>query len=128
LVELQVWKQHFFKKPSIVFTDVGYSWLPSVFRIKNLEDLPKTIHSSLDNKVNLSDLNKYVSFILENSFEHDNIEFDVKMLKRFFYGGFLYDVEISQKEMNTVFEENKLMFEKLAMEYIKKINTHKQNL
>jgi len=118
----------FFKKPSIVFTDVGYSWLPSVFRIKNLEDLPKTIHSSLDNKVNLSDLNKYVSFILENSFEHDNIEFDVKMLKRFFYGGFLYDVKISQKEMNTVFEENKFMFEKLAMEYIKKINTHKQKL
>lgn len=111
----------FFNKPSIVFSNVGYLDLPSVSRVEKIEDLPKIIELSLQTKVDEFDLNNYVDFILQNSFPHDNIAWDVKMMRKLYYGGFLYDVEIPIETMLNVFQEDKTMFDKLADEYVKKI-------
>jgi len=42
----------FYEKPSIVFSDILYGKLPSVFRIKTPEELPKIIRQALQCKVN----------------------------------------------------------------------------
>lgn len=113
-------------KPAIVLADTIYSNLPSVYRLKSMEELPQAIRSSLRKKVHLSDLIKYSNCIIDNSFEHDQPLLDVKISNRFNYGGFLFDIEIPVEEASAVIEENKSVFDKLATEYIKKINEHKK--
>ena len=118
----------FYRKPSIIFGDVIFSELPSVYRIKNLEELPRAIKSSLNKEVHLSDLNKYVSCVIENSFEFDNFGLDAQLHNRFFYGGFLFDVYVPTNDVISVIKENKLIFDKLSSEYIKKIKEHQNKI
>ena len=118
----------FYKKPSIVFSDVGFASLPSVYRVKSLEELPQAIRTSLKKEVKIEDLSKYVKYLMANSFEHDNIEFAVRMMRKFFYGGFLYDVEIPIEALTLIIQENKTMFDTLADEYIKKIKNKKNGV
>lgn len=111
----------FYGKPSIVFSDVIYSHLPSVYRVKNLEELPKIIRSCINTSVNSKDLDAYVNCIVENSFDYDAIALDIDLLNRFYCGGFLYDVEISSEQMNSMIVDYEQLFDKLALQYIKKI-------
>ena len=62
----------FEQKPAIIFARTIYSDLPSVQIIQNLEELPKTIRKSLKDKVKLADLNNYVKYIEQNSFEFNS--------------------------------------------------------
>ena len=64
----------FHNKPSIIFADVSFSSLPSVHRIKSFEDLPQAIRVSLQKKVDLSELRKFIHFIDQNSFEFDMLD------------------------------------------------------
>ena len=51
----------FYAKPSIVFIETSYSnQLPSVYKLKNLEELPSAINQSLQKKVMESDVYKFV--------------------------------------------------------------------
>ena len=62
----------FYQKPSIVLADTIFSpYLPSVHRVRNIEELPNAIQKSLQTNVNADDLNKYVNRVEENSFEFD---------------------------------------------------------
>lgn len=115
----------FHEKPSIVFADVIYSSLPSVYRLKSLEELPQAIRESLQKEVNPSDLNKFVNLIEKNSFEFDDVEFSIRTCNSFYYGGFLFDVDIPISKMGSFLEENRAIFEKVALEHIKKINQYK---
>lgn len=116
----------FHNKPSIVFADVIYSGLPSVYRLKSLEELPHAIRASLQKEVNPSDLNKFVNLIDRNSFDFDETELALRTCDCFYYGGFLLDVDIQPSKMNTFLEENKSIYEQLALEHIKKINQYKK--
>ena len=111
----------FREKPSIVFGDVIFSSLPSVLRIQNLEELPELIKTGLNTKVNLSDLNKFVNMIEQNSFEYDENEFAMNICDRFFFSGFLFDVNIPVSDMALFLEENKKIYDLLGSQHLKKI-------
>ena len=111
----------FREKPSIVFGDVIFSSLPSVIRVQKLEDLPKIIRAGLNTKVNLADLNKFVNMVEKNSFEYDDNDLILKICDRFFYNGYLYDVNIPVPDMELFLEENKKIYDLLGSEHLKKI-------
>lgn len=114
-------------KPSIVFSDVLFDRLPSVYKIKNITELPSAIRKSLNTKVEVSELNKFVDFINNNSFEFNWSRLDMDISENFFFGGHLVDVEISEPKMEHFLESHRIEFEKLADEYMKKINQHNQS-
>jgi len=111
----------FHNKPTIVLSDVIYSSIPSVYRLRSYEDFPETIRKALNTKVNFSELSQYANCIIDNSFEHDDIELAVLLQNRFFPGGFVYDVEVSISEVACFLDEHKSIFDNLASQYIKKI-------
>lgn len=117
----------FYEKPSIMFADLGYSILPSIFKIKSFDDLPQAILNALDTKINPVDLDKYLSVLEENTFDFDWINFVLKCHKRFYYDGNLVDVEISSSEMERFLNEEKSTLEKLSDEHIKKMEQHKRH-
>lgn len=114
-----------YEKPSIVLADVNYSSLPSVYRLKNYEELPQAIRFSLQKKVNLLDINKFVNLIHRNSFEFDRSGLVTDICDRFYFGGFLFDTDISIPKVKSFLEEKKNIFEQLAQEHIKKIRQYK---
>ena len=116
----------FYGKPAIVFANMNYSRLPSVYRIKNIEDLPETINRALKTKVQLSDLNQYAGIIEKNSFSFDEIDMDNKIMSEFHPAGFLISDNISMKKFNEFLQKQKSYFELLANEYIKKINQYEK--
>ena len=111
----------FHNKPSIIFADLDYSILPSVHKIKDIDELPYAIKTSLKKEVKSSDLSYYINLIEENSFELDfdsiNSDFD----SNFHYGGFLADVEIPIEKMRLFLERHSADFDKIAAECLKKI-------
>ena len=110
-----------YKKPSIIFADVNYSSLPSVYRLRSLEDLPNAIRESLKKEVKLSDVNDFINLLDRNSFPFNNTELSIKINDEFFYDGYLFDTEIDNKKAEEFLRKNHEYFEVLAMEYMKKI-------
>jgi len=115
-----------YKKPTIVFTDVRYSSLPSVYRLKSIEELPEAIKLSLQKKVDYTGLNHLINLIDKDSFKFDVSGFRAEFFNHFFYAGFLEDTEISEQKMRSFLEQHKTKFEQLADEHIKKINYFKK--
>ena len=76
-------------------SDTIYSELPSVHRLTNYEELPKTIRDSLKLNVNIDDLNLFINKIINNSFEFDSESLLVLFNNEFYYGGFLFDKDVS---------------------------------
>ena len=111
----------FYGKPTIVLADVGYSQLSSITRIKELEKLPDAIKQSLQQKVISHDLDRFLIYLEKNSFDFDLFGYYTMQANYFFYGSNLIDVEISIAKMQNFLNENKKTFEKLALEFIKKI-------
>ena len=116
----------FFKKPSIVFTNVIYSILKSTIKIEKLTELPKIIQSHLKTDVELDDLNKYIQIIEKVSFQIDLEKIRNDMKHRFYYDDFLREVKISEEQMERFLEDYKENFELIVSEHIKKINQHKE--
>ncbi|MDC1136657.1 hypothetical protein OAS76_02625 [Nitrosopumilus sp.] len=115
-----------YKKPCIVFADVIYSSLPSVHRLKSLEELPMAIKESLQKEVKLSDVNEFINVLDRNSFEFDIFEYYSKVAKKFHSGGFMISDKISMNYLDSFIEEDREMYEMLADEHIKKIEQHKK--
>jgi len=115
-----------YQKPSIIFSDFGYSMLPSVEEVKSIVDLPQIIRKSLQKKLDPSDLDRYLIFLENNSFDFDLVGFFLKYQNSFYLGGNLLDNEISTSKMEIFLDNNKLELEKFALEYIKKITQHHQ--
>ena len=115
-----------YKKPCIVFADVIYSSLPSVHRLKSLEELPTAIRESLKKEVKLSDVNELINVLDRNSFEFDIFGYYSKISKNFINGGFMIKNKISMNYLNSFIEEDREIFEMLAEEHIKKINEIKK--
>ena len=110
-----------YKKPCIIFADANYSLLPSVYRLRSLEDLPNAIRESLKKEVKLSDVNDFINLLDKNSFPFNNTELSIKINDEFFYDGYLFDTEIDNKKAEEFLRKNHEYFEVLAMEYMKKI-------
>jgi len=117
----------FYEKPSIVLSDTTFSKLPSVYRLKSIEDLPNAIRISLKKKVESIDIDEYVDYIEKNSFEFA-YPLAVQDYQDFFhYGGYLVDVEITEEKMKEYIKQYKTMFDLLADEHIKKIKQYKND-
>ena len=112
----------FYNKPTIIFSDVEYSILPSVHKIKAIDELPYMIKTSLKKEVKISDLNHYINLIEENSFELNFDGIDSDFDYNFHYGGFLADVEIPIEKMRLFLERHSTDFDKIAAECMKKIH------
>ena len=117
----------FYGKSSIIFSDLGYSLLPSVFKVKSLEELPQTIKMALQQKVDASYLDSYVELLDQNSFDFDLFGFITSYHNWFYYGGYLADVDIPLEKMELFIKEHKLTFDKISQEYLKKIIQLKNN-
>lgn len=111
----------FYGKPSIIFAEAPYEMLPSVSRIKSIEELPKIIRDSLKKKINTSDLNQYVNFVNNNSFLFDTIAIELGYHRHFYHDGNLVDVEITESQMKSFLTEFNKEFNQLATEHLKKI-------
>jgi hypothetical protein len=111
----------FLNKPSIVFADVSYSSLPSVYRLKNYEELPHAIRESLQKKVDPSDLNKFINYTFKNSFEYDYLNPFLEV-DRFYNKGFFSNQPLSIENIKSCLEKNKQVFDLLALKHIEKIN------
>jgi len=111
----------FYEKSSIVFTDVNYSKLSSVYRLENWNDLEHAISLSLTSKVDISELNQFVEHVESISFPFDIWALEQLSDELFSYGGFLTGSNLSVDLMRKFLQDNKLSFELLAKEHIKKI-------
>jgi hypothetical protein len=116
----------FYNKSSIVFTDVNYSKLSSVYRLRNWDDLPKAILNSLKTKVDISELNQYVNYVESISFPFDAWGLEQVSDDLFSFGGYLSGSKLSVEGMTKLLEENRSTFESLANEHIKKIEMMKE--
>jgi len=116
----------FHEKPAIVFADMSYSYLPFVYRIQNLEDLPNAIRIMLQKKFDFSSLTDYIKKIDRNSFELDIRTLQNQLNNWFFYGGVIKDTEISVSKMNSFINQYQNEFERFALEYVKKIKEFKK--
>ena len=114
----------FYGKPSIIFTDQEYSILPSVHKIKTTNELPNAIKTSLKKQLRISDLNNYINLIESNSFEFDFHRLSMEFDNYFHLGGFLADVKIPINKMKSFLEQNNGDYEKLAAEFVKKIQKY----
>jgi len=112
----------FYEKPSIVMAHIIYiDFLPFIYRIKNLEELPSTIRTALKSKVNLTDLNRFIEIIQKESFVYDPYVFNNKFNP--IYNSLYSDVSISESQMKDFLNHNKNTFEMLALEHLKKIKS-----
>ncbi|MGB6785768.1 MAG: hypothetical protein WBE60_07810 [Nitrosotalea sp.] len=116
----------FYKKPSIVFSDVIYSTFPFTYRLKSIEELSQAIRLSLEREVNLSDLDRYLNILEQNSFEFDIVEIQSGFNNWFYGGGVLTDVEIAIPKMISFLENYKSSFDKLGFEHVKKIKQYNE--
>ena len=117
----------FHGKPAIVFADVSYSSLPSVVKIKNIEELPIIIRKQLLQKVNYSALNDYVNLVEENTFEIDLIRLTMQFEDFFSTEFSTVSSKISENKMKLFLEQYSKEFELLALEHIKKIQEYKKS-
>jgi hypothetical protein len=116
----------FYEKPSITCSDFDYTILPSIERLRSIEDLPQLIQHSLGKKIDSKSLDEYISFKENDTFEFDHINFGIKSAKKFFHGGRLADVTITNDKMIEFLDENKEKLKVFAKEYAKKIQFLKE--
>jgi hypothetical protein len=113
----------FYGKPSIIFGKMYYSILPSVHYVKTLSELPEIIRSSLQETVNLQDVERFLAILKKNSFDFEYQTYIFEEANAFFYNGQLVDVKITEAQMKSFIEETTRMFSPLVDEHIKKLKT-----
>ena len=111
-----------YEKPSIIFSDLYYSVLPSVFYVNDIANLPEIIKKALKTKVNPSDVDQYLTFFHNNSFEFDVNSIGNKILEYFYYNGNLVDVDITEEQILKFMDDCKNDLTLLGNEYLKKLN------
>jgi len=111
------------KKPSIIFSDLSYSNLPFVYRVKKLEDLPMIIKNIIQKKFDYSSIINYVSFVHNNTFEFDYMPL-IRAIRGFYFNVISLNSTVAIKAVEDYLNQNSKDYEKLALEFIKKL---KQN-
>ena len=109
-------------KPSIVFGNVPFSTIPSVYKVDDITELPKLIKTALQTPVDPIYLQKYIKLIKDRSVDFSMMDFEVKRNNQFYSGNTLSDVEISESSTKQFFENNKGYFEPLVNAHLEIIN------
>ena len=110
-----------YEKPSIVFTDVNYGNIGAVNKVEKIEELPNIIRQSLEQKVDLIELNKFIESVIKNSFEFNEVKLQNIIYEKFHHGGLSIRRNITKKELQSFLEEQKVIFDNLGLEFIKKM-------
>ena len=113
----------FYGKPSVILGKMFYSILPSVHYVKTLNELPETIRSSLQETVNLHDVERFLAIFKKNTFDFEYQTYIIKEANEFFYNAQLVDVKITEPQMKSFIEETTQMFSILVDEHIKRLKT-----
>ena len=110
------------RKPSILFSDFSYSILPSVHQLKSIDELPTAIRSSLQKKVDPTDVSKYLNLLEANTFNFDMFGYDLDYHNYFYHSGNLIDTDIPEEKVRQFIKKHESSFDTIANEFIKKIN------
>jgi len=116
----------FYGIPSVVFGDISYSILPSVYKVEDLSQLYELICLALDTKVNPLDVDKFFNLVTKNSVAFTELDYLSLLYTEFFHGGKLVDVAISEEKMKSFFKKNQEYIEIIANEFIKKVEECKE--
>jgi capsule polysaccharide modification protein KpsS len=108
----------FHNKPTITFSDLIYTNLPSIFTVKNLDELPLLIKNALKTKVEPRDLIKFVRFVESNSCISDITKMSLYFRIHF------HNNKIKENDMKQLIEEFKPDYEELAKECISKFQAN----
>jgi hypothetical protein len=71
-------------------------------------------------------LDEYVTFKEENTFKFDVSDFDIKQVNKFFHGGRLADVKITDEKMIEFLNENEDSLKEFTDAIIQKIKSFKK--
>ena len=97
--------------------------IPSIYRLKEIDRMAETIQKMLETKVEPKDLEKYIQFSEQNSFEFNPLGFTQNISDYFHFAGKFVDVEISEEKMNKFLDNERESLDILANEYIKYMKT-----
>ncbi|MCV0393558.1 MAG: capsular biosynthesis protein [Nitrosopumilus sp.] len=112
----------FYEKPSIIFGETSYDYLPFVNRLKNREELLPLVKKCLNTKYNYSTLNHYIELYEKNSFEFDRLRLMQEIATQLHgFNGMTKEVKITDFQMQNFLDNHKEEFETLTSEYMKKI-------
>ena len=111
----------FYKKPSIVFENVGIYKLSSIHKLKNITELPNAIKNSLKMKIDPNEINTYLNAINQISFNSEFDKIEGAFQEQFGIGGYYVNTEIDSQKMKEFLEKFKPGLTELAMVHIKKI-------
>ena len=95
--------------------------------VNELNNLPELIRDALKTQVNAQEVFNYVKKITKNLFHFDYLQFTKSYDDILHKNGNLVDVIIHDKNMEKFLEIHKKEFDELSLEYIKKINRHKES-
>ena len=109
----------FYEKPAIIFAHTSFSDLPCIFQIKKIHELPNIIKIALREKVRLNDVTLFLSNILNNTFEFNNLEISNDFNNTFYFSNTVTNTEISEHKMNQFLERHSTKFSDLVNEHIK---------
>ena len=113
----------FYEKPSIIFGETSFDYLPFVHRLKNRENLSLLIRRCLNEKYDYSTLNHYVEIYEKNSFEFDRLQLMQEIaIKLHGFNGMTKEVSITESQMKEFLETHSEQFNILASKYSKKMN------
>ena len=116
----------FYEKPSIVLSDSSYSYLPFIYRLKEIEQMPNIIRSLIETKFDYSLLSDYIKLIDNETFDFDLVGLE-SLIGNEFFQGLDKTIDINEKKVEKFFFNQKRYFEKLAHEYLKKIQQSDAN-
>ena len=115
----------FYGKPAITCADFDYTIIQSIERLHSIEELPKLISNCLEKQFDSKILDEYVSFKEKNTFPFDGTAFHINSTNKFFHGGRLIDVDITNEKMFEFLNDNKENLKILAKAFLNKINYFK---
>ena len=114
----------FYEKPTIVFSDVAYVEMPSVFRVSQIEKLPELISTALQAKISLKDVSNFLEFIEANTINFDWFGFQKSFYKKFYFDGTLHDSIISESKLKDFIQSHSEELEVLSNAHAKKIKSY----
>jgi hypothetical protein len=114
----------FYNRPSINFQKRGYSEITGSFVVEELNKLPSLIQEALQIEIDPQEILNYVEKIKNNLFDFNYLEFIKSYESLLHLNGNLVDVTIHNDDMEKFLDLHKEKFDKLALEYIKKMKLH----
>jgi len=111
----------FHGKSTILFSKVGYSLLPWVFLISDINKLPSIIDQAINTDVKTDYLDRYITYLDEHTFDFDLFKFNTDMKNALYVGGTLIDNNVKNETLINFIKDHESDINKLTEEHVKKL-------